>query len=96
MFRPSADQLIFADDLARSGVPAHSIDFEQKVPFGSDLDIRIKINSGEIYGYQLKHLNDPLDPVSEITRGKHLLQLAKVEATTAYSSSMEVAETCAG
>lgn len=80
MFRPGADQLIFADDLVRSGVPAHSIDFEHKVPVGSDLDIRIKTDSGEIYGYQLKHLNDPLDPVSEITRGKYLLQLAKAEA----------------
>ncbi|MFC9943136.1 hypothetical protein [Streptomyces pratensis] len=80
MFRPGADQLIFADDLVRIGVPAHTIDFEHKIPVGSDLDIRIKGESGEIYGYQLKRLNNPLDPVSEITRNKYLLQLAKAEA----------------
>ncbi|WP_051872356.1 hypothetical protein [Streptomyces sclerotialus] len=80
MFQPGADQIIFAEDLVRSGVPAHTIDFEHKVPVGSDLDIRIREETGEVYGYQMKHLNDPLDPVSEITRGKYLLQLAKAEA----------------
>ncbi|MYR87599.1 hypothetical protein GTY41_22350 [Streptomyces sp. SID685] len=80
MFQPAADQLIFADDLVRSGVPAHTIDFEQKFPVGADMDIRIKDESGDIYAYQLKHLNDPQDPVSEITRGKYLLQLAHAEA----------------
>ncbi|WP_141720982.1 hypothetical protein [Streptomyces sp. Ncost-T10-10d] len=80
MFQPSADQLIFADDLVRSGVPAHSIDFEQKVPVGADMDIRIKDESGAVYAYQMKHLNDPMDPVSEITRGHNLLQLARAEA----------------
>ncbi|MEU2789510.1 hypothetical protein [Streptomyces sp. NPDC007100] len=80
MFQPGADQIIFAEDLVRSGVPAHTIDFEHKIPVGSDLDIRIREETGEVYGYQMKHLNDPLDPVSEITRGKYLLQLAKSEA----------------
>ncbi|MBC9717985.1 hypothetical protein H9Y04_36180 [Streptomyces sp. TRM66268-LWL] len=80
MFQPSADQILFADDLVSSGVPAHSIDFEQKIPVGSDIDIKVKTDEGEVYGYQLKHLNDPLDPVSEITRGKYLLQLARAEA----------------
>ncbi|SPE56234.1 hypothetical protein SNS2_2969 [Streptomyces netropsis] len=80
MFQPSADQIIFADDLVRSGVPPHAIDFEQKVPAGADMDIRIKDESGQVYGYQMKHLNDPADPVSEITRGKYLLQLARAEA----------------
>ncbi|WPW30468.1 hypothetical protein P6B95_25920 [Streptomyces atratus] len=80
MFQPGADQIIFADDLVRSGVPAHSIDFEQKVPVGADMDIRIKDESGAVYAYQMKHLNDPMDPVSEITRGHNLLQLARAEA----------------
>ncbi|MEU1149053.1 hypothetical protein ACFYO9_24140 [Streptomyces sp. NPDC005863] len=80
MFQPAADQLIFADDLVRSGVPANAIDFEQKFPVGADMDIRIKDESGDIYAYQMKHLNDPQDPVSEITRGKYLLQLANAEA----------------
>ncbi|MER6357159.1 hypothetical protein ABT186_36440 [Streptomyces sp. NPDC001634] len=81
MFQPSADQLIFADDLVKSGVPAHAIDFEQKVPIGADVDVRIADESGDVYVYQMKHLNDPLDPVSEITRGKYLLQLAKADAS---------------
>ncbi|MDQ1007200.1 hypothetical protein QFZ82_001685 [Streptomyces sp. V4I23] len=80
MFQPSADQIIFADDLVKSGVPAHAIDFEQKVPVGADVDVRIKDETGDIYAYQMKHLNDPQDAVSEITRGKYLLQLAKAEA----------------
>ncbi|MFF9129951.1 MULTISPECIES: hypothetical protein [unclassified Streptomyces] len=80
MFQPAADQLMFADDLVRSGVPAHAIDFEQKFPVGADMDIRIRDESGEVYAYQMKHLNDPQDPVSEITRGKYLLQLASAEA----------------
>ncbi|MEU5089668.1 hypothetical protein [Streptomyces sp. NPDC021356] len=65
MFQPSADQLIFADDLVRSGVPAHAVDFEQKLPVGADVDVRILDQSGDVYAYQMKHLNDPLDPVSE-------------------------------
>ncbi|MFR9789780.1 hypothetical protein ACL07V_14075 [Streptomyces sp. MB22_4] len=81
MFQPSADQLIFADDLVKSGVPADAIDFEQKVPVGADVDVRIADESGDVYAYQMKHLNDPLDPVSEITRGKYLLQLAKADAS---------------
>lgn len=80
MFQPSADQLIFADDLVRSGVPTRTIDFEQKVPVGADMDIRITDDSGDVYAYQMKHLNNPQDPISEITRGKYLLQLAIAEA----------------
>lgn len=80
MFQPSADQLIFADDLAKSGVPPHTIDFEQKYPPGADMDIRIADDSGDVYAYQMKHLNDPQNPVGEMTRGKYLLQLAKAEA----------------
>ncbi|PZT75755.1 MULTISPECIES: hypothetical protein [unclassified Streptomyces] len=80
MFQSSADQLVFADELVENGVPAHAIDFEQKVPVGADVDVRIRDESGEIYAYQMKHLNDPQDPVSEITRGKYLLQLAVADA----------------
>ncbi|MFI6543638.1 hypothetical protein ACIBO9_10395 [Streptomyces prunicolor] len=80
MFQPGADQILFADDLARSGVPPHSIDFEHKIPVGADADIRISDESGTVYTYQMKHLNNPMDQVSEITRGKYLLQLAKTEA----------------
>ncbi|MFF9395874.1 hypothetical protein [Streptomyces griseoluteus] len=80
MFRPGADQIIFADDLVRSGVPAESIEFEYKLPVGADADIRITDESGTVYTYQMKHLNSPLDEVSEITRGKYLLQLARTEA----------------
>ncbi|APY88584.1 hypothetical protein DCW30_31675 [Streptomyces alfalfae] len=80
MYQPGADQILFADDLVRSGVPAEAIAFEHKVPVGADADIRIIGESGEVYSYQMKHLNDPVDPVSEISRGKYLLQLAKSEA----------------
>ncbi|WP_223774332.1 hypothetical protein [Streptomyces sp. 135] len=80
MYQPGADQILFADELVRSGVPADAIAFEHKVPVGADADIRIIGESGEVYSYQMKHLNDPVDPVSEISRGKYLLQLAKSEA----------------
>ncbi|MFD3511678.1 hypothetical protein [Streptomyces sp. NPDC058657] len=80
MYQPSADQILFADELVRSGVPARSIDFEQKIPVGADMDIRIKAEDGSIYAYQMKHLNDPANPVGEITRNKYLLQLARAEA----------------
>ncbi|MFI6687769.1 hypothetical protein [Streptomyces sp. NPDC050485] len=80
MFQPGADQLIFADDLVKSGVPAHSIDFELKHPVGADVDVRIADESGKVYAYQMKHLNDPADQVGEITRAKYLRQLALAEA----------------
>ncbi|MFE6666728.1 hypothetical protein ACFVFH_24590 [Streptomyces sp. NPDC057697] len=80
MFQPGADQIMFADDLVRSGVPGHTIDFEQKVPVGADMDVRVKDESGAVYAYQMKHLNNPMDEVSEITRGHNLLQLARAEA----------------
>ncbi|MEV8015297.1 hypothetical protein AB0O76_02835 [Streptomyces sp. NPDC086554] len=80
MYQPGADQILFADDLVKSGVPAEAIAFEHKIPVGADADIRIIGESGEVYSYQMKHLNDPVDPVSEISRGKYLLQLAKSEA----------------
>lgn len=80
MFQPGADQILFGDELVRSGVPAQSIEFEYKIPVGADADIRITDESGAIYTYQMKHLNNPLDEVSEITRGKYLLQLARTEA----------------
>ncbi|GAA3827879.1 hypothetical protein GCM10022403_071370 [Streptomyces coacervatus] len=80
MFQPGADQILFADDLARSGIPPHAIDFEHKIPAGADADIRITDESGAVYTYQMKHLNNPMDQVSEITRGKYLLQLARTEA----------------
>ncbi|MFI7503502.1 hypothetical protein ACIBVL_34530 [Streptomyces sp. NPDC049687] len=80
MFQPGVDQIIFAEDLARSGVPAQNIEFEYKIPAGADADIRITDESGSVYTYQMKHLNNPIDQVSEITRGKYLLQLAVTEA----------------
>ncbi|MFD8460491.1 ICP22 family protein [Streptomyces antimycoticus] len=80
MFRPGADQILLANDLHKSGVPADAIDFEMKNDIGGDLDVRIRDKSGEVYGYQMKRLNDPQDPVSEITRGKNLLQLKKSSA----------------
>ena len=80
MFQPGADQILFADDLARSGIPPHNIEFEHKIPAGADADIRITDESGAVYTYQMKHLNNPMDQVSEITRGKYLLQLARTEA----------------
>jgi hypothetical protein len=80
MYHPAADQIFFAEDLVKSGVPARSIEFEQKVPVGADMDIRIKDDSGQVYAYQMKRLNNPEDPIAEITRGKYLLQLARAEA----------------
>lgn len=80
MYYPAADQIFFAEDLVKSGVPARSIEFEQKVPVGADMDIRVKDDSGQVYAYQMKRLNNPEDPIAEITRGKYLLQLARAEA----------------
>ncbi|MFI5943920.1 hypothetical protein ACIBCB_27270 [Streptomyces uncialis] len=75
MFGPAVDQILFAEDLVRSGIPARTIDFDHQVPATSDLDVRIVDDSGEVYGYQMKHLKDPLDPLAEITRKKYLVQL---------------------
>jgi hypothetical protein len=80
MYHPGADQILFAEDLVRSGIPPENLDFEYKIPEGADADVRIRDASGEVYSYQMKRLNDPADPVSEITRGKYLLQLARCEA----------------
>ncbi|WP_420168834.1 hypothetical protein [Streptomyces violaceoruber] len=79
MYHPGADQIIFADHLVRNGIPPHTIDFEQKIPVGADIDVRIKPTEGASFGYQMKRLNNPIDPVSEITRGKYLLQLARAD-----------------
>ncbi|MBC2863540.1 hypothetical protein [Streptomyces mexicanus] len=81
MYRPAVDQLVFADDLVRGGVPAHAIDFEVKDPPGADVDVRIRDESGDVYAYQLKRLNNPQDPISELTRDKYLLQLTKSVAS---------------
>ncbi|MEU3512138.1 hypothetical protein ABZ733_30495, partial [Streptomyces longwoodensis] len=80
MYHPGADQILFAEDLVRSGISPENLDFEYKIPEGADADVRIRDASGEVYSYQMKRLNDPADPVSEITRGKYLLQLARCEA----------------
>ncbi|NUV70043.1 hypothetical protein G6W57_23325 [Streptomyces sp. CAI-121] len=79
MYHPGADQIIFAEHLVRSGISPRTIDFEQKIPVGADIDVRISPPEGGSYGYQMKRLNDPIDPVGEITRGKYLLQLARAE-----------------
>ncbi|MFE0377876.1 hypothetical protein ACFW1M_20330 [Streptomyces inhibens] len=77
MVEPGLDQIIFADDLYKSGVPAESINFEVKTAAGGDIDVNVRAENGEVYGYQMKRLSNPLDPVSEIIRGKYLGQLAK-------------------
>jgi len=77
MVEPGVDQIIFADDLCKSGVPAESINFEVKNAAGGDIDVHVRAENGEVYGYQMKRLNEPLDPVGEIMRGKYLGQLAK-------------------
>ncbi|MFE1171715.1 hypothetical protein [Streptomyces sp. NPDC058773] len=77
MVEPGIDQIIFADDLCKSGVPAESINFEVKNATGGDIDVHLRAENGEVYGYQMKRLNEPLDPVGEIMRGKYLGQLAK-------------------
>ncbi|MGF6945814.1 hypothetical protein [Streptomyces auratus] len=77
MVEPGLDQIIFANDLYKGGVPAESINFEVKTAAGGDIDVHVRAENGEVYGYQMKRLSDPLDPVSEITRGKYLGQLAK-------------------
>ncbi|GAT79430.1 hypothetical protein STXM2123_131 [Streptomyces sp. F-3] len=80
MFQPATDQLVLADDLVRGGVPEHAIDFEYKKPAGADVDVRVKDESGDVYAYQMKRLNNPKDPISEITRGKYLAQLKEADA----------------
>ncbi|MEU9120034.1 hypothetical protein AB0C96_09255 [Streptomyces sp. NPDC048506] len=77
MVEPGVDQIIFADDLCKSGVPAESMNFEVKNAAGGDIDVHVRADNGEVYGYQMKRLNEPLDPVGEIMRGKYLGQLAK-------------------
>ncbi|WP_405786828.1 hypothetical protein OG753_01880 [Streptomyces sp. NBC_00029] len=64
-----------ADDLARSGFAGDRIDFEIKNDAGGDADVRLLDDNGNAFVYQMKRLNNPLDPVSEITRGKNLGQL---------------------
>ncbi|MFE7100286.1 ICP22 family protein, partial [Streptomyces erythrochromogenes] len=75
MAEPGIDQIILADDLARSGFAGDRIDFEIKNDAGGDADVRLVDDDGSAFVYQMKRLNNPLDPVSEITRGKNLGQL---------------------
>ncbi|MFJ3515447.1 MULTISPECIES: hypothetical protein [unclassified Streptomyces] len=75
MAEPGIDQIILADDLARSGFAGDRIDFEIKNDAGGDADVRLLDDNGNAFVYQMKRLNNPLDPVSEITRGKNLGQL---------------------
>ncbi|MFB8394919.1 hypothetical protein [Streptomyces yangpuensis] len=75
MAEPGIDQIILADDLARSGFAGDRIDFEIKNDAGGDADVRLLDDDGNAFVYQMKRLNNPLDPVSEITRGKNLGQL---------------------
>ncbi|WP_411135868.1 hypothetical protein [Streptomyces sp. C10] len=60
-------------------MPAESINSEVQTAAGGDIDVHVRAENGEVYGYQMKRLSDPppLDPVGEITRGKYLGQLAK-------------------
>ncbi|MFJ9932285.1 hypothetical protein ACIRSJ_04095 [Streptomyces virginiae] len=75
MAEPGIDQILLADDLARSGFAGDRIDFEIKNDAGGDADVRLLDDDGDAFVYQLKRLNNPLDPISEITRGKNLGQL---------------------
>ncbi|MEV5442158.1 hypothetical protein AB0N23_06370 [Streptomyces sp. NPDC052644] len=80
MIEPGIDQIVFADALARSGFSGDRIAFEVKTPQGGDVDVRLVGDDGSVFGYQMKRLDNPLDPVSEITRGKYLGQLTLSEA----------------
>ncbi|MFD3550497.1 hypothetical protein ACFWWA_00105 [Streptomyces goshikiensis] len=75
MLEPALDQIIFADDLRKSGLQADEIHFEVKKAEFEDTDVFYAPKSGESWGYQMKRLENPLDPVSEITRGKYLSQI---------------------
>ncbi|MFD7630677.1 hypothetical protein ACFV7Q_32430, partial [Streptomyces sp. NPDC059851] len=75
MAEPGIDQIVFADDLAKSGFGGDRIDFEIKNDKGGDADVRLVADDGQVFVYQLKRLNNPLDPIAEITRGKYLGQV---------------------
>ncbi|MCQ0022516.1 hypothetical protein M4914_05800 [Streptomyces somaliensis DSM 40738] len=80
MVEPGIDQIVFADALARSGFSGDRIAFEVKSPQGGDMDVRLVDDDGSVFGYQMKRLDNPIDPVGEITRGKYLGQLTLSEA----------------
>ncbi|MEU3912178.1 hypothetical protein [Streptomyces sp. NPDC029721] len=75
MLEPALDQIIFADDLAKSGLKPDDIHFEVKKAEFEDTDVYYGPKDGESWGYQMKRLENPVDPVSEITRGKYLSQI---------------------
>ncbi|MEW2549861.1 hypothetical protein AB0910_29540, partial [Streptomyces sp. NPDC047002] len=76
---PATDQIIFADELHKSGIPADQISFEQSSPSGADVDVHVRDESGT-YAYQMKHLNNPKEPFNEITRAKYLRQIRLADA----------------
>ncbi|EXU64887.1 hypothetical protein Z951_28360 [Streptomyces sp. PRh5] len=74
MVQPSIDQLRFANDLYDRGF--RDIDFEIQEN-GCDIDVRVSDNPDHTYGYQMKRLDNPKDPLNEITRPKYLGQLQR-------------------
>ncbi|MFE1557513.1 hypothetical protein ACFW6V_21360, partial [Streptomyces sp. NPDC058734] len=75
MLEPALDQIIFADDLRKSGLKGDEIHFEVKKAEFEDTDVYYGPKDGDSWGYQMKRLENPLDPVGEITRGKYLSQI---------------------
>lgn len=73
------DQIRLGDQLYRSGL--RNIEFEVKdAALKADLDVRVTDDSGQSYGYQLKRLDNPKEPINEIAKSHHLGQLSKSEA----------------
>ncbi|MFE4869555.1 hypothetical protein [Streptomyces sp. NPDC056682] len=70
------DQLRLGNQLHEHGF--HDIEFEIKdQSIKADIDVKVTDARGESYGYQLKRLNNPKNPLDSIAKADHLGQLSK-------------------
>ncbi|GAA2713120.1 MULTISPECIES: hypothetical protein [Streptomyces] len=76
LMQPAVDQIRFANDLYERGF--RDIEFEHKAN-KADIDVLVRDKTGYTVGYQMKRLNDPLNPIDEVTRDKYLLQLQRAD-----------------
>ncbi|MEV4433423.1 hypothetical protein [Streptomyces sp. NPDC049585] len=76
LMQPAVDQIRFANDLYERGF--RDIEFEHKAN-KADIDVLVRDRTGYAVGYQMKRLNDPLNPIDEVTRDKYLLQLQRAD-----------------
>ncbi|WP_414168312.1 hypothetical protein ACMATS_16635 [Streptoverticillium reticulum] len=75
LMQPAIDQIRFANELYEHGV--HDLAFEMKAN-RSDVDVWARTDAGTV-GYQMKRLENPMNPFDEITRDKYVLQLQRAD-----------------